>query len=255
VVDIEQTNDSVIIKFGDGSIHETNFLIAADGIHSPIRKKLLPQTEPRYAGYTCWRAVIDNTHLNLSETSETWGTKGRFGISPLKDNKIYWYACINAPQNDASLKSFKVRDLQNHFKDFHAPIPEILSATKDENLIWNDIIDLKPIDHYAFGNIVLIGDAAHATTPNMGQGACQAIEDAVILADELQKDSNIQKAFAQFEQRRLKRTHYIVNRSWTIGKVAQLQNKTLASLRNAMFKLLPTSAGEHQLKRLYEVDF
>lgn len=166
-IDINQTKNSITIKFQDGSVYETDFLIVADGIHSPIRKKLLPNTNPRYSGYTCWRAVIENTNLNLSETSETWGTAGRFGIVPLANNKIYWFACVNAQQNDNAMKQFKVADLQRHFKDFHKPIPMVLQQTEYENLIWNDIIDLKPIGQYAFDNVVLIGDAAHATTPNM----------------------------------------------------------------------------------------
>ncbi len=106
---------------------------------------------------------------------------------PLAHNKIYWFACINAKAQDEKIKAFRVADLAAHFKDFHAPIPQILQETKDEHLLWNNINDLQPIHQFAFGNIVLIGDAGHATTPNMGQGACQAIEDAIVLADELSK--------------------------------------------------------------------
>jgi len=254
-VHIENTDNSVIVTFQDGSIHQTDVLILADGIHSKIRKQLLPGTEPRYSGYTCWRAVIDNSNLNLTETSETWSTVGRFGIVPLADNKIYWFACINAPQNDNTIRQFKVAELQNHFKSFHEPIPSILQHTKDESLIWNDIIDLKPINQYAFDKVVIIGDAGHAMTPNMGQGACQAIEDAVILADELNSNSDVKIAFKQFEKRRVKRVHYIVNTSWTIGKLAQTENKLLASVRNFVFKNIPGSVNERQLKTLYEVDF
>ncbi len=215
----------------------------------------MPNTEPRYAGFTCWRAVNDNIHLNLTETSETWGTAGRLGIVPLADHKMYWFACINAPQNDTEMKQYKVADLQNHFKDFHELIPIILRQSKDENLIWNNIIDLKPIGRYAFGNIVFIGDAAHAMTPNLGQCACQAIEDAIILADEFKNNADAKIAFMQFEQRRIKRTHYIVNMSWIVGKVAQVENGTGASFRNFVFRRLPTSLNERLLKKLYEVDF
>ena len=253
-VGLESKENSVSINFKDGSRYETNALIIADGIHSAIRQQLLPNTTPRYSGFTCWRAVIDNSNLKLTETSETWSTAGRFGIVPLADNKIYWFACINAPQNDKTMKHFKLSDLQNHYKSFHEPIPAILQHTKDENLIWSDIIDLKPINQYAFDKVVLIGDAAHAATPNMGQGACQAIEDAVILADELKNNPDHKTAFKQFEKRRLKRVHYIVNTSRTIGKIAQTENKLLASFRNFIFRNIPSSINEQQLRKIYEVD-
>lgn len=254
-VDIEQKENLVVIKFQDGSSHETEYLIVADGIHSMIRKKLLPAVEPRYSGYTCWRAVIDNTNLNLTESSETWGTSGRFGIIPLAHNKIYWYACINASRNDSNYKSFQVKDLLNHFKDYHDPIQAILRETKDEHLLWNDIIDVKPINQYAFNRILLIGDAAHATTPNMGQGACQAIEDAAVLADEISKNADILQAFKHFELRRIKKAHFITNRSWTIGKVAQWENPFLAQFRNFIFRMIPSSVKEKQFKMLFDVDF
>ncbi|WP_153797565.1 FAD-dependent monooxygenase [Foetidibacter luteolus] len=254
LVAAEQLPNGIKLVFQDGSIHFTDALIAADGIHSSIRKKLLPASAPRYAGYTCWRAVINNDFLNLTETSETWGLKGRFGIVPLLD-KVYWFACINAPYSSSRMKAFTIDDLQRHFKDFHEPIPAILQQTKNEHLIWNDIMDIRPIHQYAFGNILLIGDAAHATTPNLGQGACQAIEDAVILANELAANANIPEAFKQFEQRRLKRTHYITNTSWKIGKAAQTSNRLFAGIRNTLFRLLPQSVNEKQFQKLYRVDF
>lgn len=251
----EKNGDVITIHFQDGATIATDYLIVADGIHSSVRRQLLPDALPRYAGYTCWRAVIDAGDLNLSAASETWGTDGRFGIVPLTDNRIYWFACINAPANDAAMRRYTVEDLQRHFGHYHAPIAQILTQTRDEDLIWNDIIDLKPLKKFAFGNIVLIGDAAHATTPNMGQGACQAIEDAVVLADEMAKNSHPALAFRAFEQRRLKRTHYIVNNSRALGRVAQLNNPVLAAARNALFRMLPERVNERQMRTLFEVDF
>jgi 2-polyprenyl-6-methoxyphenol hydroxylase-like FAD-dependent oxidoreductase len=255
VYSLEKRANAILLKFNDNTSHETDFVVAADGIHSAVRKKLLPEALTRYAGYTCWRAIIEDANLNLAETSETWGTKGRFGIVPLTGNKIYWFACINAPENDRKMKEMKTRDLANIFKDYHKPIPEILSSTKDENVIWNDIIDLKPTNNFAFGNIILIGDAAHATTPNLGQGACQAIEDAVVLADELHRNSDYVNAFKKFEQRRIKRTRFIVNRSWSIGKMAQTDNKVLAEVRNFIFRHVPAGLNDQQIRKLYQVDF
>lgn len=251
----EKNEDNITIQFQDGATIATDYLIVADGIHSSVRRQLLPDATPRYAGYTCWRAVVDAGDLKLSAASETWGTDGRFGIVPLTDNRIYWFACINAAANDATMRRYTVEDLQRHFGHYHAPVAQILAQTRDEDLIWNDIIDLKPLKNFAFGNMVLIGDAAHATTPNMGQGACQAIEDAVILADEMAKNSNPALAFRAFEQRRLKRTHYIVNNSRALGRVAQLNNPVLAAARNALFRMLPERINERQMRTLFEVDF
>jgi 2-polyprenyl-6-methoxyphenol hydroxylase-like FAD-dependent oxidoreductase len=252
---VEQSGDKTTLFFKDGSTHETDFLIVADGIHSPIRRQLLPGSKPRYAGYTCWRAVIDNPGLPLSGATETWGAEGRFGIVPLAGNKIYWFACVNAPQNDPAMRAAGVPDLERIFQKFHDPVPAILRHTPGDSLVWNDIIDLKPISCFAFGNIVLIGDAAHATTPNLGQGACQAIEDAVVLADELAAHDTPEAAFAAFECRRLKRAHFIVNNSWQLGKVAQWSNPLLVSVRNALFRMIPESVNERQLKTVLEVDF
>ncbi|KAF5279292.1 hypothetical protein FQR65_LT15422 [Abscondita terminalis] len=182
---------------------------------------------PRYSGYHCWRATIDNSTIQLDKGSETWGAKGRFGMTPLVGNKIYWYACINTTANNPLYRNWNIENLRKHFASYHHPIPQILNETEDKQLIWNDIIDIKPLDQLAFGNILLLGDAGHATTPNMGQGACQAIEDVAVLIDELKKDISIAQAFVDFEKRRLSRTRYITETSWTIGKIAQWQNPAL----------------------------
>lgn len=255
VIGFDNQHDGVLLNFEDGSSYKASYVIAAEGIHSPLRKTLQPHSEIRYAGYTCWRAVIDNDSLQLSSTSETWGRNGRFGIVPLAYNKIYWFACVTAPAHDSRMKHFKVQDLQAVFADFHDPIPQILKHTKDEQLLWNDIIDFKPLKQYAFGRIVLIGDAAHATTPNMGQGACMAIEDAVVLAQEMSKNQDWELAFKNFERRRIGRTSYIVNNSWTLGKLAQTQNKALISIRNTLLRMVPQGVQKRQFKKLYTVDF
>lgn len=255
--DLEQDGDAFIVKFADGSSIKADAMIAADGIHSLVRQKLVPTSKKRYAGYTCWRAVIkvEDSVYNQLVATETWGQKGRIGIVPLSNHQIYWFACVNAPANDPKMKNMTKDDLFTHFKDFHAPIPQILERTKNEDLIWNDIIDLEPINKFAFGKIALMGDAAHATTPNMGQGACQAIEDAVVLANCMKKEADIAKAFQLFERKRIARVTKIVNTSWSLGKIAQLENSLLIKLRNFFFRLIPSSMNRKQLDFLYKVDF
>lgn len=184
--------------FDDRSVDYSDYLIVADGIHSNVRKQLVPASQPRYSGYTCWRAVLNYQTKGLQST-ETWGEEGRFGIVPLDDDLLYWFACVNAPQNDQSLKAYGAEEISVRFESFHQPIPSIIAATQNHEIIWGDIFDLKPLPQYAFGKVLLIGDAAHATTPNMGQGACQALEDAAWLKTLLNKAQDLEVVFKRFE--------------------------------------------------------
>ncbi|MFD2906851.1 FAD-dependent monooxygenase [Sphingobacterium anhuiense] len=252
---IEYQDGGIDIFFEDGTIHQTDYLIIADGVNSRLRQQLIPCSAPRYAGYTCWRATIDNANINLSTGSETWGNKGRFGMTPLVGNKIYWYACINSPAHNKVFSRYTIKDLQQNFTSYHDPITSILAETNDQQLIWNDIIDIKPLKNLAFGNILFIGDAGHATTPNMGQGACQAIEDVAVLIDELKKTTDVALAFQIFEKRRLKRTRYITETSWSIGKVAQWENPISIIIRDTLMRILPEEVKQYKLKKLLSVDF
>jgi 2-polyprenyl-6-methoxyphenol hydroxylase-like FAD-dependent oxidoreductase len=254
-IDFQKTAAGINLLFDDGTQALVDNLILADGINSPIRQKLLPDLQPRYAGYTCWRAVINNPGLTLTAATETWGTNGRFGYVPLAENKIYWYACVNAPQNSPAMQAFNIKNLSENFGQYHAPIPEILANTQTHQLIWNDICDLPALPQYAFGNILLIGDAGHATTPNLGQGACQAIEDAVILAKILSQSDNFPDAGKSFEQQRLARTQWVIKQSYRLGRVAHLQNRFLVKLRNQVFRLMPASVNQRQLDKLFNVEF
>ncbi|TMV50072.1 monooxygenase [Paenibacillus mesophilus] len=253
-----QPDGGVRVSFQDGTTASGDGLIAADGIRSSIRQQLIPAAAPRYAGYTCWRSVVTGVPAGYEAGAftETWGSKGRFGIVPLKDDRIYWFACVNAASpRDPKLAGFRTQELIEHFSGYHATIRELLEKTDDGALLHNDIYDLKPIRRFAFGSVVLIGDAAHATTPNLGQGAGQAMEDAVFVAECLERYSSVEEAFARFEQLRLPRTRKIVNTSWTLGKVAQLESKLLCSLRNGLFRAIPAKVNERQLRFLLDVRF
>ncbi len=248
----EETAGTVTVHFDDGSRRSCDAVVAADGIHSAIRRQLVPAARERYAGYTCWRAVVAAPELDSRETTETWGRPGRFGAVPLAGGDTYWFACVNAPARDTRLQAWRVADLQAHFSGYPEPIPRLLAATRDTDLLWNDINDLAPLDRFAFGRTVLVGDAAHATTPNMGQGACQAVEDAWVLADCLRAQPNPDAAFAAFEQRRLARTRWIVESSWNLGKIAQWENPLACALRDWAVRRTPQSVNANLAKRLYD---
>ncbi|HYG15573.1 MAG TPA: FAD-dependent monooxygenase, partial [Bacteroidia bacterium] len=222
---------------------------------SATRQQLVPHIQPRYAGYVCWRAVVDSTGLMQDESSETYGPKGRFGLVPLANNQLYWFACTNAPKNDTRYPAYTIEDIRKHFAGYRDPIGEVLERTQNDRLIYGEIADLPPLKRFAFGNILLIGDAAHATTPNMGQGACQAIEDAVLLAGELAKNTNVSAAFVNFENRRLERTRFVTLQSRRIGQVAQWQNPVLGVIRDFLMANMPESARTKQFDKLFSVEF
>ncbi|GAB3826723.1 FAD-dependent monooxygenase [Pontibacter rugosus] len=254
---IKEQGEQVQVNFTDGTQATADLLIAADGINSAIRQQLLPQSQPRYAGYTCWRGVVENPGASINKmiSAETWAPQGRVGIAPLQDNKIYWYACVNAPQNSEQMRQMSPADLARYFADLPPAVPAILGATQPEHLIWNDIADLKPLKRFAYGRILLLGDAAHATSPNMGQGACQAIEDAVVLGQCLEQEQGIDSALAKYEQRRLARTAKVIRLSRLLGNVSQWQHPVLRGIRKSTFRFMPAAITQSQMEWLYQVDF
>jgi 2-polyprenyl-6-methoxyphenol hydroxylase-like FAD-dependent oxidoreductase len=256
-IDFVQHQHGVELSFEDGSTTNADYVIAADGIHSLFRKRLLTTSQPRYAGYTCWRAVIpQGSRFNKNHVGfETWGAGKRFGITPLTEDRLYWYACINAETPASSLQHYTIEDLRHAFNNFHDPIPAVLYATQQRDLIWGDIFDIAPINTFVFKNIILLGDAAHATTPNMGQGACMAIEDAATLYNAFTKYGFEKKAFDIYQQKRIARTTKIINQSRLIGNMAHITNPLAIRARNFLMRATPSSISNNQLKFLYSVDF
>lgn len=252
----EQTNTHVTAFFENGEQATAAALVAADGIRSRVRRQLLPASQPRYAGYTCWRAVVqaDIPGLPTTGSSETWGRAGRFGLVPVANKRIYWFACLNSPApNNPILQTYRVADLQQRFADFHAPIPQVLAATTDANLLWGDLFDLAPLANLAFGRVLLLGDAGHATTPNLGQGAGMAIEDAAVLARCLGRTpADLPAAFKRFDQQRRPRTRRIVEQSRQLGQLAQFTPAWLVPLRNAALAAVPDWLTARQMAWLYQ---
>ncbi|WP_158550080.1 FAD-dependent monooxygenase [Runella aurantiaca] len=255
---LTQNNEGVTLVFRNGHTATFDYVLAADGIHSAVRQQLVPDTKIRYAGYTCWRGVTDTapSGLNPKQATETWASEGRFGIVPLQGGRIYWFACVNAPTGDEPrFRNFSKTDLLRHFGQLHAPVAQIIGLTPEKRILHNDIIDLKPLRQLAYGKVLLIGDAAHAMTPNMGQGACQGIEDAVVLQRLIrQYPTDLSEVFQKFEAVRLPRTTTIVNRSFTLGKIAQASQPGLIALRNALFRLMPASMNNRQLDFIMDMN-
>lgn len=125
----------------------------------------------------------------------------------------------------------------------------MIEATEESAIIYADLIDLPPDKAWGQGRISLLGDAAHATTPNMGQGACQALEDAVVLADALRNSQDPVIGLRAYEDRRRERALWVVRQSWRIGRVFQWQNRLAVWLRN---QLTRTKFAHRQGVKVFE---
>lgn len=247
---IEKT-DLFKLTFEDNSIVESKLIIGADGINSVVRNQLFEKSTLRKANQKCWRGIceIELPEKYHSEFNEAWGKGKRFGFVKISHKKVYWFALMNSK----NLKTDEV-NLAEMFKEFHNDILNLILATNKDQIIINDIIDLKPIDKWQDKNICLIGDAAHATTPNMGQGACQAIEDAYVLGKLLDQGIILEESFKIYEKLRIKKAHQIVNSSWTFGKMAQIENDLGIWFRNKMMKRIPKSINRKQLDMIFTLD-
>jgi len=146
-----------------------------------------------------------------------------------------------------------LEQLKHHYKDYHPLVSEIINQTPSGSLHAAKIEDLKPIKQWCKENVCLIGDAAHATTPNLGQGACQAIEDAYCLAKHFDV-SDVPSSFRKFQNLRVAKAHQIVNKSWTMGKVAHWQNPIAVKFRNGMMRVAPKKATQLQSDRIFNLN-
>ena len=217
----------------NGERIEADLLIGADGIGSVVRERLHGASEPRYAGYTCLRGIAeDRSFLPNHSTLLTVGAGTQFGLFPCGPGRVYWFLTRNAPSGTGHSKGDALRIC----RAWPSPIPEVIEATPEGAIIQNDIIDRRPLGHWGRGRVTLLGDAAHATTPNLGQGACMALEDAVVLAHCLHTIQHVEAALREYERLRIPRTTMVVTKSWQSGRMFQLDQPALEAVRNWFFR-------------------
>ena len=167
----EKNENGIRAHFDDGTMAEGDVLIAADGIHSPIRKQMFPGSEPIYAGYTAFRAVIPFEHSGLNGLwGESWGRGLRFGITMLSDNRVYWFCTDNAPAGQFYEASARKQHLQSLYAGWHQPVEVLIAETPASDILHHDVYDIAALAGWQDGHVILSGDAAHAMTPNLGQG-------------------------------------------------------------------------------------
>jgi 2-polyprenyl-6-methoxyphenol hydroxylase-like FAD-dependent oxidoreductase len=247
----ETDEGGVTALFADGRRERGALLVGADGLHSAVRRTLLGVSPLRYAGYTSWRGVADvSGSMPAHEVTEMWGPGARFGFAGIGQGQTYWFAVLNAPEGEREANSLAM--VTQHFAHWADPVPNLLANTRPERVFRTDIHDRRPVSSWSRGRVTLLGDAAHPTTPNLGQGGSMAIEDAVVLAHALERAPSVADALADYERRRVARTSRIVEASFRFGKVAQLENRFAIFLRNALFRLTPEGVVQKQLRRAAE---
>ncbi|MGK5742179.1 FAD-dependent oxidoreductase [Micromonospora sp. URMC 103] len=221
---------------------EPDLVVAADGINSRVRGRLWPDLPPPvYSGSTAWRGVTDLPWRGDLATAISWGRGSEFGVVPLVDGRVYWYAAVNADAGRHSPGGDEMRMVRTLFDAWHHPIPALLDATEAAAVIRTDIYHLgTPLPSYRAGAVVLLGDAAHAMTPFLGQGANQAIEDAVVLASVCDPAGDVVAALTAYDAQRRPRSQRVARAALQIGRFGQqLSNPVAVGLRNTAMRLTP----------------
>lgn len=231
---------------GNGEEITADLVLAADGVWSPARTALFPATPaPWYSGVTAWRMVTAPgaaERTGVHRASESWGPGGVVGVLPLADGAVYAYATAAAPPEgrEGDERAF----LLARFGGWHAPIPAVLAAADPAAVLRNDVWYLKtPPPAYHRGRVALLGDAAHAMTPSLGQGACLAVEDAVVLAHAVRRGAEeVPDGLAAYTAARRPRAAAVVRRSARVTRLTHLRSPLLRGARDAGTALAGSAA-------------
>ncbi|WP_433261267.1 FAD-dependent monooxygenase [Actinosynnema sp. CS-041913] len=228
-----------------GGTTTADLVVGADGVHSVTRRSLWPDIPgPRYVGYTTWRLIAPPHAVDGSV--ETWGRGERFGHVPMPDGRVYCYLMANAPIGSRT----NLDRLRERFARWHDPIPALLDSARADAVLQHDTYELPELRTYVSGKVALLGDAAHAMTPNLGQGACQALEDAVTLASTVDT-LGVRAGLEEYDRARRPRTQMIARRSRQAGTPAHWTSPPLTALRDAALPLLPLSLFGRSITSVY----
>ncbi len=246
----EQRSGSVVVEPHRNTGH-FDLLVGADGIGSAVRRALWGEEALRMAGYRCFRGIAWGDYGLTAQARESWGVGRRLGLVPISGG-VYWFAVENATPGEPVPAADVGEHLRARFSGFADPARRVLEATEPASIVQHDLADRKPRKAWGRGRVTLLGDAAHPMTPNLGQGAGQAIEDVAALAQVLVGTSraDVMLALARYEQLRARRAGAFVTQSFRLGRLAQTERPWLCAVRNFALGLTPDWVGDRRLARL-----
>jgi 2-polyprenyl-6-methoxyphenol hydroxylase-like FAD-dependent oxidoreductase len=242
------TGGGVRLALSDATMRDAAAVIGADGTRSVVARHLNGTLRDRYAGYTAWRGVAE-TRIDPAVAGEVLGPGVEFGLVPmgpalgsrLGSQLTYWFATERAPEGAASATG-ELAYLTARFASWADPIPAVLAATDPSEVLRNDLYDRDQARQWSRGPVVVVGDAAHPMRPHLGQGGCQGLEDAAVLAHFVAGDGDVADlaaAFARFAAFRRRRVRSIVRESEAIGQIVNVRPAVLSGLAGRATVLVP----------------
>ena len=228
---------------------DADLVVAADGIRSPIRTALFPDHPgPRHSGCTAWRFLAPRPDRS-PDPAETWGRGSVFGAVPLADGRVYCYATASVPPGQRS--GDEAAEVKRRFGGWHDPIPGLIGSVSPDAVLHDDVYWMaEPLPAYHHGRVAVLGDAAHAMTPHLGQGACQAIEDAIVLASVASPGTGAALDLAPYTAARLPRTRMVAQNSYRATRLAGLTSRPATALRNTGARLVGLLGPRPMLRQL-----
>jgi 2-polyprenyl-6-methoxyphenol hydroxylase-like FAD-dependent oxidoreductase len=255
-----EEGNEIQVRFADGSTIRCDLLIGCDGLHSHVRAQILGDSSPVFRGYTVWRGTtaVAPRELRPATAVEIHGRGKRFGIGPVGMNKIGWWASANAPLEPAdhveAHSPGQLLELTTLFAGWFAPVLELIAGTPDKSIVKTAAFDRPATRRWGQGHATLLGDAVHPTTPNLGQGGCMAIEDAVILARCLQKYGPVEEGLRAYEMLRYPRTRAVSRYSRLYGSVGQWESAWTTRVRRTALSLIPQTITRRLLQWIFDYD-
>ena len=251
-----QDSRGVTIQLADGREERGDLLVGADGLRSKVREQLLGFEEPLYHGYTSWLGLVESRHDQVKPDILTvvWGRGARFIYYHLEPDRIGWIGNADAVEGQQLAPAERRAQALEAFRGWMEPVEALIEATNDNLLFLMDLYDRDPVSRWGEGRVTLLGDAAHPMTPNIAQGACQAIEDSVVLMKALAGGSDVPAALRSYEQQRMARTAPIVKRARFFGSMGQWRNPLLCGIRDGFMQVAQRKIAKQEEKLFgYEV--